>query len=127
MASKDQKSLLEAYSKILGEENEAEQKVEAGNPATTSMSDLLDANPELGGHAKTPLANAPTSEVKNALKELMRYKRPNHPVDDEVIYTNSDEQLESLQDFLDKQLNHAKISQVASESVDTSSYLRWMR
>ena len=127
MASKDQKSLLEAYSKIIGEANEAEQKVEAENADTTSINDLLDLNPELGGHAKSPLSNSPASEVKHALKELMRYKRPNHPIDDEVIDSISDEELASLQEFLDKQLNHAKISQVASESVDTTSYLRWMR
>jgi len=120
MASKDQKSLLEAYSRILGENvGEKEENLEVNIPS--------DVNPELGGHAKSPLVNSPASEVKTALKELMRYKRPNHPIDNEVIDSISDEELASLQNFLDKQLEHAKISKVASESVNTSSYLNWMR
>jgi len=120
MASKDQKSLLEAYSRILGENIGTEQE----NPELSVPSD---ANPELGGHAESPLSNSPASEVKHALKELMRYKRPNHPIDNEVIDSISDKELASLQNFLDKQLEHAKISKVASESVNTSSYLNWMR
>jgi hypothetical protein len=120
MASKDQKSLLEAYSQILGENIGTEEE-------NSELSVPVDANPELGGHAKSLLANSPASEVKHALKELMRYKRPNHSIDDEVIDSITDEELASLQDFLDKQLSHAKIAKVASESVNTSSYLNWMR
>lgn len=117
MANNDHKMLSEAYAKILGENLGLE----------TPESNDSELNPELGSAARNPLSNAPSSEIKNAIKEIMRYKRPNYEISDEVIDAISDEDLRNVQDFLDKEVEHAEVSKVAEEKVDVSSYLEFMR
>lgn len=116
--------LNKVYSRIYSEniENNSpeENREEFTNPSE------MDINTELGGNAQTPLSNKPQSEITAALKEILRYKRPSYGIQDDVIDSISEEELEAIQKELDKMVNYAKVSKVATESVNTSSYLKWM-
>lgn len=113
------KSILEAYSKAVLKETFGTDDVTgetSGHPTPENN------NTELGGNAVS-FSNLPASDVKSAIKELIRYKRPSYEIEDEVIDSISDEELRAIQNFLDQKINHAKISKIASESVDTSHYI----
>jgi len=118
MASKDHFLLEQAYSKVLYKEEESTQPETEETPETETPEDDSDVsyNTELGGHSKSPTGNQPASEIKSAIKELLRYKRPSHDISDEVIDSMSEEELEEIQDFLDQKLDSAKIKEVAHGS-----------